>query len=109
MEDRTHSCASSLIARDGTLASEQNVQLIAQRIGIDQRLDALQGTRIMDTDRKLGAIAANLDDMSETLAELKDAAETGGRPSEATIDELQRDVEEASDAIDDVVDTEQPR
>jgi hypothetical protein len=39
----------------------------------------------------------------------KDAAETGGRPSEATIDELQRDVEEASDAIDDVVDTEQPR
>jgi hypothetical protein len=72
MEDRTHSCASSLIARDGTLASEQNVQLIAQRIGIDQRLDALQGTRIMDTDRKLGAIAANLDDMSETLAELNE-------------------------------------
>jgi len=108
MEDRTHSGASNLIARDGTLASEQNLRLMAQRIGIDQRLDALQGTRIMDTDRKLGEIAANLDDMSHTLAALKDAVETGGRPSEAAIDELQRDVEEASDAIDDVVDPEQP-
>ena len=108
MEDRTHSCAPDLIARDGTLASEQNLQLMAQRIGIDQRLDAFQGTRIMDTDRKLGEIAANLDDMSHTLAALKDAVETGGRPSEAAIDELQRDVEEASDAIDDVVDPEQP-
>ena len=108
MEDRTHSCASDLIARDGTLASEQNLRLMAQRIGIDQRLDALQGTRIMDTDRKLGEIAANLDDMSHTLAALKDAVETGGRLSEAAIDELQRDVEEASDAIDDVVDPEQP-
>ena len=62
----------------------------------------------MDTDRKLGEIAANLDDMSHTLAALKDAVETGGRPSGAAIDELQRDVEEASDAIDDVVDPEQP-
>ena len=79
--NRTHSCASDLIARDGTLASEQNLQLMAQRIGIDQRLDALQGTRIMDTDRKLGEIAANLDDMSHTLAALKNAVETGGRPS----------------------------
>ena len=35
----------------------------------------------MDTDRKLGEIAANLDDMSHTLAALKDAVETGGRPS----------------------------
>jgi hypothetical protein len=60
----------------------------------------------MDTDRKLGKIATNLDDMSDTLTELKDAAETGGRPSQATIDELQRYVEEASDAIDDVVDPE---
>lgn len=63
----------------------------------------------MDTDRKLGKIATNLDDMSDTLTELKDAVETGGRPSQATIDELQRYVEEASDTIDDVVDPEQPR
>jgi hypothetical protein len=63
----------------------------------------------MDTHRTLGVIAASLDDMSDTLAELKDAAQTGGRPSEAAIDDLQRDVEEASDAIDDVVDPEQPR
>ena len=62
----------------------------------------------MDTDRKLGEIAANLDDMSHTLEALKDAVETGGGPSEAAINELQRDVEEASDAIDDVVDPEQP-
>ena len=61
----------------------------------------------MDTDPKLEEIAAHLDDVSHTLAGLKDAVETGGRPSEAAIDELQRDVEEASDAIDDVVDPEQ--
>jgi hypothetical protein len=101
---RTHQVATA----KGTLGSEQNLQLMAQRIGIDQRLDALQGTRIMDTDRKLGDIAANLDDMSHTLAALKDAVETGGRRSEAAIDELQREVEEASGAIDDVVDPEQP-
>jgi gas vesicle protein len=58
----------------------------------------------MDTDRKLGEIAANLDDISDTLEEIKDAVHEGGTPNERTLDTLQQDVEDASDAIDDVVD-----
>jgi hypothetical protein len=58
----------------------------------------------MDTDRKLGEVAANLDDISDTLEEIKDAVHEGGTPSEGTLSELQQDVEDASDAIDDVVD-----
>jgi len=58
----------------------------------------------MDTDRKLGEVAANLDDISDTLEEIKDAVHEGGTPSEGTLDELQQDVEDASDAIDTVVD-----
>ena len=58
----------------------------------------------MDTDRKLGEVAANLDDMSDSIEELKDAAHEEGSPSEDALDELQQDVEDASDAIDDVVD-----
>jgi methyl-accepting chemotaxis protein len=63
--------------------------------------------RIMNTDRKLGEVAANLDDMSDTIEEIKDAVHDGGTPSTATLDDLQQDMEEASDAIDDVVDREQ--
>jgi methyl-accepting chemotaxis protein len=63
----------------------------------------------MDTDRKLGEVAANLDDMSDAIEELKDAAHEGDSPSEGTLDELQQDVEEASDAIDEVVDPERAR
>ena len=58
----------------------------------------------MDTDRKLGEVAANLDDISDTLEEIKDAVHEGGTPSEGTLDGLQQDVDDASDAIDDVVD-----
>jgi hypothetical protein len=35
---------------------------------------------IRDTDRKLGEVAANLDDMSDSIEELKDAAHEGGSP-----------------------------
>jgi methyl-accepting chemotaxis protein len=63
----------------------------------------------MDTDRKLGEVAANLDDVSDTIEEIKDAAQEGTLPSTATLDELQEDVEDASDAIDEVVDPERPR
>ena len=58
----------------------------------------------MDTDRKLGEVAANLDDMSDSIEELKDAAHEGGSPSEDTLDELQQDVEEASEGIDEIID-----
>jgi hypothetical protein len=47
--------------------------------------------------------------MSDTIEEIKDAVQEGATPSAATLDELQQDVEHASDAIDDVVDREQPR
>ena len=64
----------------------------------------------MNTDRKLGEVAANLDDVSDTIEELQDAAhEEGAKPRAATLDELKQDVEKASDTIDDVVDPEQPR
>jgi methyl-accepting chemotaxis protein len=64
----------------------------------------------MNTDRKLGEVAANLDDISDTIEELQDAAqEEGAKPRAATLDELKQDVEDASEAIDDVVDPEQPR
>ena len=36
----------------------------------------------MDTNRKLGEVAANLDDISDTLEEIKDAVHEGGTPSE---------------------------
>ena len=64
----------------------------------------------MNTDRKLGEVAAKLDDMSETVDELQDAAQDkDAKPRAAMLDELKQDLEEASDAIDDVVDPEQPR
>ena len=63
----------------------------------------------MDTDRKLGEVAANLDDISDTLEEIKDAVHEGSRPSEGALDGLQQDVEDAPDAIDDVVDHGQPK
>jgi methyl-accepting chemotaxis protein len=64
----------------------------------------------MNTDRKLGEVAANLDDMSDTIEELQGAAqEEGATPRAAALDELQQDVEDASDAIDEVIDPEQPR
>ena len=63
----------------------------------------------MDTDRKLGEVAANLDDMSDAIEELKDAAHERESPTEGSLDELQQDVEDASDAIDEVVDPERAR
>lgn len=58
----------------------------------------------MDTNRKLGEVAANLDDMSDSIEELKDVAHEGGPPSDDALDELQENVEQASDLIDEVVD-----
>jgi methyl-accepting chemotaxis protein len=60
----------------------------------------------MDTDRKLGEVAANLDDMSDAIEEIQEAVQERGKPDAATLEELQQQVEQASDAIDDVVDPE---
>jgi len=61
----------------------------------------------MDSDRKLGEVAANLDDISDSIEELKDAAHEAHSPAEGALDDLQQDVEDASDAIDEVVDSGQ--
>jgi len=61
---------------------------------------------IMDSDRKLGEVAANLDDISDSIEELKDAAHEADSPSKGALDDLRQDVEDASDAIDEVVDPE---
>jgi methyl-accepting chemotaxis protein len=63
----------------------------------------------MNTNRKLGEVAANLDDMSDSIEELKDAAHEGESPSENALDALQQDVAEASDTIDEVVDPKRAR
>jgi methyl-accepting chemotaxis protein len=63
----------------------------------------------MGTDRKLGEVAANLDDMSDTIEEIQETVQEGGKPKAGTLDELQQQVEQASDTIDDVVDPERPQ
>jgi methyl-accepting chemotaxis protein len=63
----------------------------------------------MGINRKLGEVAANLDDMSDTIEEIQERVQEGGKPNAGTLDELQQQVEQASDAIDDVVDPERPQ
>ena len=62
----------------------------------------------MDIDRKLEDVAANLDDISETIEEIKDEKWEGDQPKTG-LDDLQQHVEQASDAIDEVVDPDKPR
>ena len=77
-------------------------------IGLESINSLFKELAIMDTDRKLGEVAANLDDMSDSIEELKDAAHEADSPSEGALDDLQQDVKDASDAIDEVVDPEGP-
>ena len=62
----------------------------------------------MDTSRKLEDISSNLDDMSLTLEEIKDAVQENDTADTKKLDELQRDVHRAADAIEEVVDPDQP-
>ncbi len=64
---------------------------------------------MMDTDRKREEVAANLENMAARIAELKDVMHEGGTPSEGTVDRLQQNVEQASDAIAAVLDPERAR
>jgi hypothetical protein len=60
----------------------------------------------MTTERKLQKIAANLDDMSETLEEIRIETEESGAPEAAKLDEINQHMERAADAIEDAVDPE---
>ena len=64
---------------------------------------------IMDTDRKREEVAANLENMAARIAELQEVMHEGGTPSEGTLDRLQQNVEQASDAIAAVLDPERAR
>jgi len=63
----------------------------------------------MDTDRKREEVAANLENMAARIAELQDVMYEGRTPSEGTLDRLQQNVEQASDAIAAVLDPERAR
>jgi hypothetical protein len=60
----------------------------------------------VSTDRELEKIAANLDDMSVTLEEIKATTEESGSPDTKELAESHEDIERAADAIDDAVDPE---
>ena len=66
----------------------------------------------MAQPQNLDRIAANLDDMSVTLDEIKDEVQADGASAigEKTgkkIDKIQSDIERAADAIDEAVDPEE--
>jgi hypothetical protein len=63
----------------------------------------------MDTDRKREEVAANLENMAARIAELQDVMHEGRTPSAGTLDRLQQNVEQASDAIAAVLDPERAR
>ena len=59
----------------------------------------------MEKTRQLENIAANLDDISLTLEEIKDAAAQGESTSAKALDKIEADVTRAADAIDEAVDS----
>ena len=59
----------------------------------------------MEKRRQLENIAANLDDISLTLEEIKDAAADGGSTSAKALDKIEDEVTRAADAIDEAVDS----
>jgi len=59
----------------------------------------------MEKTRQLGNIAANLDDISLSLEEIKDAAAEAGCASAEALDKIERDVTRAADAIEQAVDS----
>ena len=61
----------------------------------------------MPTTRKLEEIVSNLDDMSDTIEEIKDRP--GGEPiSTRKLDELQTEITRASDLIEETLETGLP-
>ena len=64
------------------------------------------GHSLMRQDQQLEHIAAKIDDISETLEEIKSTVGEGGTPSSRKLDEVQAEVKRAADAIDKHVDPE---
>ena len=54
----------------------------------------------MRQDQKLEHIAAKIDDISETLEEIRSTVGEGGTTSSRKLDEVQAEVKRAADAID---------
>jgi hypothetical protein len=63
---------------------------------------------IVSTPRKLEEIASELDDISLTVEELKETARSDDSIDPDALDEVQRGIGRASEAIDDAVDPETP-
>ena len=62
----------------------------------------------MGNSRKLEKIASNLDDLSVTLEEIKEAVQDDDPADTKKLDKIQGSIDQAADAIEEVVDPEQP-
>ena len=62
----------------------------------------------MGNSRKLEKIASNLDDLSVTLEEIKEAVQDDDPAGMKKLDKIQGGMDRAADAIEEVVDSEQP-
>ncbi len=62
----------------------------------------------MGNSRKLEKIASNLDDLSVTLEEIKEAVQDDDPADTKKLDKIQGGMDRAADAIEEVVDPEQP-
>lgn len=65
-----------------------------------------KGYSLMQHDEKLERVAAKLDDISETLEEIKSAVVEGDKLPGTKIDSVQHEVQRAADAIEEAVDPE---
>jgi hypothetical protein len=63
---------------------------------------------VMNTPRKLEDIASDLDDISLSVEELKETAQSDGSVDAEALDEVQRGIARASEAVDDAADPKKP-
>ena len=62
----------------------------------------------MNTPRKLEDIASDLDDISLSVEELKETAQSDHSVDAEALDEVQRGIARASEAVDDAADPKKP-
>jgi DNA-binding transcriptional MerR regulator len=63
----------------------------------------------MGTERKLEEIATDLDDLSLTLEEIKQAVQDKSTTEQKTLAEVESHIERAADAIEEAVDPDPPK
>ena len=63
---------------------------------------------VMNTPRKLEDIASDLDDISLNVEELKETAQSDDSVDAEALDEVQRGIARASEAVDDAADPKKP-